>query len=451
MQVTETLAEGLKRQFKIVLPATDIDSKVEGRLRQLSSSVRIPGFRPGKVPIAMMKQRYGQSVMGEVLEEAVQDSSNRALADRGLRPATQPKVQVTSFAEGSDLEYTLAIELMPEITPTDFAKLEVDKPKADVGEEEVQKALDGLAARRQSSKPVVEERPARAADILVIDFLGRLGGEEFAGGKGEDHSLKLGSGSFIPGFEDQLVGAKAGETREVTVSFPAEYHAADLAGKEAVFTVTVKELREPEAATVDEDFAKQLGFEELQGLRDAIKAQIEQEYSAAARLKVKRDLLDKLADSHDFPVPETLVEGEFEAIWKQVEQAKEKGQLEDEDKNKSDDELKAEYRGIAERRVRLGLLLAEVGRTNNIKISDDEVRRALFDEARRYPGQERQVLEFYKKNPGAVESLKAPIYEDKVIDFILEMAKVNERTVTPEELLAEEAETPAGEGKKRKA
>jgi trigger factor len=451
MQVTETLAEGLKRQFKIVLPATDIDSKVEGRLRQLSSSVRIPGFRPGKVPIAMMKQRYGQSVMGEVLEEAVQDSSNRALADRGLRPATQPKVQVTSFAEGSDLEYTLAIELMPEITPTDFAKLEVDKPKADVGEEEVQKALDGLAARRQSSKPVVEERPARADDILVIDFLGRLGGEEFAGGKGEDHSLKLGSGSFIPGFEDQLVGAKAGETREVTVSFPAEYHAADLAGKEAVFTVTVKELREPEAATVDEDFAKQLGFEELQGLRDAIKAQIEQEYSAAARLKVKRDLLDKLADSHDFPVPETLVEGEFEAIWKQVEQAKEKGQLEDEDKNKSDDELKAEYRGIAERRVRLGLLLAEVGRTNNIKISDDEVRRALFDEARRYPGQERQVLEFYKKNPGAVESLKAPIYEDKVIDFILEMAKVNERTVTPEELLAEEAETPAGEGKKRKA
>jgi trigger factor len=451
MQVTETLAEGLKRQFKIVLPATDIDSKVEGRLRQLSSSVRIPGFRPGKVPIAMMKQRYGQSVMGEVLEEAVQDSSNRALADRGLRPATQPKVQVTSFAEGSDLEYTLAIELMPEITPTDFAKLEVDKPKADVGEEEVQKALDGLAARRQSSKPVVEERPARADDILVIDFLGRLGGEEFAGGKGEDHSLKLGSGSFIPGFEDQLVGAKAGETREVTVSFPAEYHAADLAGKEAVFTVTVKELREPEAATVDEDFAKQLGFEELQGLRDAIKAQIEQEYSAAARLKVKRDLLDKLADSHDFPVPETLVEGEFEAIWKQVEQAKEKGQLEDEDKNKSDDELKAEYRGIAERRVRLGLLLAEVGRTNNITISDDEVRRALFDEARRYPGQERQVLEFYKKNPGAVESLKAPIYEDKVIDFILEMAKVNERTVTPEELLAEEAETPAGEGKKRKA
>ena len=451
MQVTETLAEGLKRQFKIVLPATDIDSKVEGRLRQLSSSVRIPGFRPGKVPIAMMKQRYGQSVMGEVLEEAVQDSSNRALADRGLRPATQPKVQVTSFAEGSDLEYTLAIELMPEITPTDFAKLEVDKPKADVGEEEVQKALDGLAARRQSSKPVVEERPARADDILVIDFLGRLGGEEFAGGKGEDHSLKLGSGSFIPGFEDQLVGAKAGETREVTVSFPAEYHAADLAGKEAVFTVTVKELREPEAATVDEDFAKQLGFEELQGLRDAIKAQIEQEYSAAARLKVKRDLLDKLADSHDFPVPETLVEGEFEAIWKQVEQAKEKGQLEDEDKNKSDDELKAEYRGIAERRVRLGLLLAEVGRTNNIKISDDEVRRALFEEARRYPGQERQVLEFYKKNPGAVESLKAPIYEDKVIDFILEMAKVNERTVTPEELLAEEAETPAGEGKKRKA
>ena len=451
MQVTETLAEGLKRQFKIVLPATDIDSKVEGRLRQLSSTVRIPGFRPGKVPLSMMKKRYGQSVMGEVLEEAVQDSSNRALADRGLRPATQPKVEVTSFSEGADLEYTLAIELMPEITPTDFAKIEVDRPKAEVSEDEVQKALERLASRRQGSKPVAEERPAKTDDILVIDFLGRLGEEEFPGGKGEDYQLKLGSSTFIPGFEDQLIGAKAGEVREVKVTFPAEYHAADLAGKEASFTVTVKELREPDETRVDEDFAKQLGFEELQGLRDAVKAQIEQEYGSASRLKVKRALLDKLADAHDFPVPETLVEGEFDAIWKQVEAAKEKGQLEEEDKDKSDDELKAEYRGIAERRVRLGLLLAEVGRTNNIKISDDEVRRALFEEARRYPGQERQVLEFYKKNPGAVESLKAPIYEDKVIDFILEMAKVNERTVSPEELLAEEAETPAGEGKKRKA
>jgi trigger factor len=451
MQVTETLAEGLKRQFKIVLPATDIDSKVEGRLRQLSSTVRIPGFRPGKVPLSMMKKRYGQSVMGEVLEEAVQDSSNRALADRGLRPATQPKVEVTSFAEGSDLEYTLAIELMPEITPTDFAKIEVDKPKAEVSDDEVQKALDRLAARRENSKPVTEERPARSGDILVIDFVGRIGGEEFAGGKGEGYSLKLGSATFIPGFEDQLIGAKPGETRDVTVNFPADYGAEDLAGKEAVFAVEVKEMREPEETRINEEFAKQLGFEELQGLRDAVKSQIEQEYGAASRLKVKRALLDKLADSHDFAVPETLVEGEFDAIWKQVAQAKEEGKLEDEDKDKSEEELKTEYRGIAERRVRLGLLLAEVGRTNNIKINDDEVRRALFEEARRYPGQERQVLEFYKKNPGAVESLKAPIYEDKVIDFILEMAKVNERTVSPEELLAEEAETPAGDGKKRKA
>ena len=451
MQVTETLAEGLKRQFKIVLPATDIDSKVESKLKQISSTVKIPGFRPGKVPLAMMKQRYGQSVMGEVLEEAVQVSSNQALADRGLRAATQPKIEVTSFAEGTDLEYTLAIELMPEITPTDFGKIEIDRPKAEASEEEVHKAVERLASRRQNSKPVTEERPGGKDDILVIDFVGRIDGEEFAGGKGEDYQLKLGSNTFIPGFEDQLIGAKVGEVREVTVSFPSDYRAEELAGKAAVFTVTVKELREPEETKVDDEFAKQLGFDELQGLKDAIKAQIEQEYGAASRLKVKRTLLDKLADSHDFPVPESLVEGEFEAIWKQVAEAKEKGALEAEDKDKSEEELKTEYRGIAERRVRLGLLLAEVGRTNNIKITDEEVRRALFDEARRYPGQERQVLEFYRKHPSAVEGLKAPIYEDKVIDFILEMAKVNERVVTPEELLAEDAEGATGEDKKRKA
>jgi trigger factor len=450
MQVTETLAEGLKRQFKIVLPATDIDSKVEGRLRQLSTTVKIPGFRPGKVPLAMMKKRYGSSVMGEVLEQAVQDSSNQALADRGLRPATQPKIEVTSFAEGTDLEYTMAIELLPEIAPMDFGKIELDRPKAEASEDEVQKALERLASQRQGSKPVAEERPAQSGDILVIDFVGRVDGEEFAGGKGEDHSLTLGSNSFIPGFEDQLIGAKPGETREVTVKFPDEYRAEALAGKDASFTVTVKELREPEPAKLDEDFAKQIGFEAMQGLRDAVKAQIEQEYGSASRLKVKRQLLDRLAEAHDFPVPESMVDGEYEAIWKQVSEAREQGKLDEDDKNKSEDELKAEYRGIAERRVRLGLLLAEVGRANNIKITDEEVRRALFEEARRYPGQERQVLEFYRKTPAAMESLKAPIYEEKVIDFILEIVKVNDRVVSPEELFAEDEESSA-DGKIRKA
>jgi trigger factor len=450
MQVTETLAEGLKRQFKIVLPATDIDSKVEGRLRQLSTTVKIPGFRPGKVPLAMMKKRYGSSVMGEVLEQAVQDSSNQALADRGLRPATQPKIEVTSFAEGTDLEYTMAIELLPEIAPMDFGKIELDRPKAEASEDEVQKALERLASQRQGSKPVAEERPAQSGDILVIDFVGRVDGEEFAGGKGEDHSLTLGSNSFIPGFEDQLIGAKPGETREVTVKFPDEYRAEALAGKDASFTVTVKELREPEPAKLDEDFAKQIGFEAMQGLRDAVKAQIEQEYGSASRLKVKRQLLDRLAEAHDFPVPDSMVDGEYEAIWKQVSEAREQGKLDEDDKNKSEDELKAEYRGIAERRVRLGLLLAEVGRANNIKITDEEVRRALFEEARRYPGQERQVLEFYRKTPAAMESLKAPIYEEKVIDFILEIAKVNDRVVSPEELFAEDEESSA-DGKIRKA
>jgi trigger factor len=345
----------------------------------------------------------------------------------------------------------MAIELMPEITPTDFAKLEVERPKAEASEEEVQKAIDRLAAQRPGSKPVAEERPAQSGDILVIDFVGRVGDEEFPGGKGEDYSLTLGSGSFIPGFEDQLIGAKPGETREVTVKFPDEYRAEQLAGKDASFTVSVKELRETEPTKIDDEFAKQLGFEALAGLHDAVKSQIEQEYGSASRLKVKRALLDKLADAHNFPVPDSMVDGEFDAIWKQVAEAREQGKLDDEDKEKSEDELKSEYRGIAERRVRLGLLLAEVGRTNNIKITDEEVRRALFEEARRYPGQERQVLEFYRKNPGAMEGLKAPIYEDKVIDFILEIAKVNDRVVSPEELFAEDEDESSGEAKKRKA
>ena len=443
MQVTETLAEGLKRQFVVKLPAQELDQKLDQRLRQLSATMRLPGFRPGKVPLPLLKKRYGGSVMGEILEQAVQDSSSRALAERGLRPATMPKIEITAFGEGTDLEYTLALELLPDIKPIDFATLDLERLKAEVSDETVEQTVERMRERAKRTEPVDPPRPAATGDVVVIDFEGRVDGELFAGGEAKDFPLELGSNRFIPGFEEQLVGAGAGEARTVEVSFPADYPAENLAGKAASFAVTVKEVRAPVLAALDDAFAKATGFDTLEALRKAVREQIERDYASAARMKLKRQLLDKLAEAHHFTVPDGMVDGEFEGIWKQVQQAKEKGALEPEQAAKSEDELKAEYRGIAERRVRLGLLLSEVGRLNNIQVNEDELKRAVIDEARRYPGQERQVIEHYRKNREAMDDLRAPIFEEKVVDFIVELAKVNERAVTPTELFADDDEAPA--------
>ena len=443
MQVTETLAEGLKRQFKVTLPAQELDQKLDQRLRQLGATARLPGFRPGKVPLPLLKKRYGGSLLGEILEQAVQDSSSRAMAERGLRAATMPKIEITAFAEGKDLEYTLALELLPEIQPIDFSTLQLERLKVDVTDEEVDKSVERIHERSRRNEPVDPPRPAASGDTVMIDFEGKVDGEVFPGGEAKDFPLELGSGRFIPGFEDQLVGAGTGENRTVTVTFPTDYPAEKLAGKDAAFAVTIKEVRAPVTVPLDDEFAKTLGVENVETLRRSVREQIERDYAGAARMKLKRALLDKLAEAHHFTVPDGMIEGEFESIWKQASEAKERGMLEPELAAKSEDELKAEYRGIAERRVRLGLLLSEVGRLNNIQVSEDELKRAMIEEARRYPGQERQVIEHFRKNRDAMDGLRAPIFEEKVVDFIVEMATVSDRKVTSAELFAEEDDKPA--------
>lgn len=437
MQVTETLSEGLKREFTVVVSAADLETKVSGKLKDLAGRVRLPGFRPGKAPVALLRKTYGRAVLGEVLEETVSSATQQTLEERSVRPALQPKIEVKSFDEGKDLEYTIAVEVMPEFEPGDFRSVKLEKLVAEVSDDEVQKRLDALAEQMKSFAEVAEGQEAKTGDALTIDFKGSIDGEAFAGGSGTDFELVLGSGSFIPGFEAQLEGARKGDERIVEVSFPEDYGHKPVAGKKASFEVEVKQVRAPLPTAVDEELAKKLGLESLDELRRTVRQQIERDYAGLTRTRLKRGLLDALASSHDFPVPPGLVETEFANIWKQVEQERERQKAAGEtpEPAKPEDEEKAEYRVIAERRVRLGLLLAEVGQRNNVTVSQDEVNRAMAEQARRFPGQERQLFEYFQKDPQAQAALRAPILEEKVCDFILEMAEVSERKVPVEELM----------------
>jgi trigger factor len=437
MQVKETNNEGLKRAFNVVIAARELEEKLDHRLSEVGKSVRIPGFRPGKVPTKVLKQRFGSQVMGEVVENAVHDSSSQALQERGLQPAMQPKIEITSFEEGGDLEYTMEVELMPEFETMDFAKLDLERIKIEVPDSEVDEALERLAEQRKETKPLEKARPAQKGDVLVIDFAGAVDGEALPGMAGEDHHLELGSNRFVEGFEDQLIGIEQGDETEVKVTFPNEYVNDKLAGKEAVFQVKVKDILGTEPRPIDDELAKSLGEENLQSLKQRVREQIEQDYQQYARSRMKRELLDKLAENHNFPVPEGMVDTEFEAIWPQVEEDMKKGRLDPDDSDKDEETLKAEYRDIAERRVRLGLLLSEVGRQNNIDVSQDELNRALMQEVQRYPGQEREVIEYYQKNPQAQANLRAPVYEEKVVDFISELAQIKERTMSTDEIREE--------------
>ncbi len=437
MQITETRNDGLKREYKVVVSAQDIKSKVDDRLAELGRTARLPGFRPGKVPMPVLKKRYGPAVLGEVLERAVSDSSSQAMLERGLRPAMQPKVDITAFAEGADLEYTLALELLPDVKPMNFADLQLERLKVAADEAEVTKALERMAVDYRGSKKVEEGRPARNGDILVIDFAGKVDGVEFSGGSAKDHRLELGSNAFIAGFEEQLIGHIVGDKVEANVTFPKEYVNAELAGKPAVFAVEIKEIHEPDAINLDEGLAKKMGFDDLETLRKAARDQMEREYARMARARLKRELLDRLAEKHDFPAPQGMVDLEFAAIWRNVEAERQRGTSDPSIAGKTDDEIKAEFRVIAERRVRLGLLLSEVGRLNNIQVTQDEVNRVMMEEARRFPGQERKVFEYFRKNPEAAAQLRAPLFEDKVVDFIIEMAKVTDRPVAIDELMRE--------------
>lgn len=440
MDVTETLSDGLKHEFKVVVPAGEIDERIGDRLEEIRKTVRMPGFRPGKVPAKLVRKQYEKAILGEILEDTVNTTSQQALADRGVRPAMQPRIEIEEFAEGQGLSYKMAVEVLPEIEPGDLSTLQLTRLQAEVSDDMVNESLDRLAGQQKSYAELDEPRPAEMGDALVIDFTGRLDGEAFEGGSGQGFLLELGSGRFIPGFEDQLVGAGAGDNRTVEATFPEGYPRQDLVGKTATFDVEVKEVRVPKPIEVDEDFAKSLGLDSLDALRDAMRQRLQQEYEQASRFRMKRQLLDLLAEQHHFEVPPGMIDQEFQTIWHQLEHEMEDRKTTFEEEGKSEEEMREEYRRIAERRVRLGLLLSEIGRLNNVTVPQEDVNRAIIEQARRYPGQEKEVFEFYKNNPQAMFELRAPLFEDRVVDFVIELAQVEDKSVSAEELMRDPEE-----------
>lgn len=442
MQVTETLNEGLKRELRITIPAGDLDSRLNDRLTDLKDRVRIRGFRPGKVPLAHLKRVYGRSVMAEVVEQAVNETSQKAITDRDERPAYQPQIALTEdkdeiekILEGkADLAFSMSFEVLPPVEMPDFSKIKIEKEVAKVEDSMVDEAIARIAEQNRPFEPRKAGEKSESGDRLTIDYLGKIDGVPFEGGADQDAQIQLGSGSFIPGFEEQLTGVTAGSDIVVKVTFPEQYPAENLAGKEAEFEVKVKEVSAPGAVKIDDEFAKSLGMESLDKVKEAVREQISKDFEAASRRKVKRQLLDALDEACKMELPEKLVDSEFEAIWQQVTQDLERSGRTFADEGTSEDEAKADYRKIAERRVRLGLLLADIGDKNEIKVTDEELNRALVDRVRQFPGQEQVVWEYYQKNPGALAELRAPIFEEKVVDFILELAKVTEKPVSREEL-----------------
>jgi trigger factor len=436
MHVTETLAEGLKRGFKVVVPAIDMGSRISSRFEQVRGEAQLPGFRPGKVPLKVVKQRFGQSVLSEVLQGAVEESTSKLLSERNLKPALTPKVEIKAFAEGKDLEYDVSLEILPEIGAVDFSTIEIERLTAEPAEDEIEKSLLRLAEDNRRWQPVTSDRATVKGDLLEVDYIGTAGGKKFDGSEGTDAKVEIGAAGVLAGFADPLIGHKVGDTVDTTVTLPENFGDKTAAGKEAKFKVTIKKVHEQQAIAVDDAFAKTLGFDGLTPLRDALKDQMRKDLDRMTRTHMKRVLFDQLAERHVFPTPPGLVEQEFAHIWRQVEQAKSQGGLDAEDAKKSDDELKADYRKIAERRVRLGLLLSEVGKQNQVSVTAEELNRAVMDEARRYPGEERKVIEFYRNNAQARISLQAPIVEEKVVDHILGKAKLKERSVPAKELVA---------------
>ena len=441
MQVTETLSEGLKRGFDVVVPSAAIEDRRTAKLGEIGRQLKLPGFRPGKVPDRVIRQRYGTAVMAEVLEDSVNQATQQMLSERGLRPATQPKVDVKSLPEAADttkdLAFSVEVELLPDITPPDFATLSLTRLKAEPPAAQIDAALADIAARQKLFEPVAEARPAAVGETLTVDYTGRIDGTAFPGGAGTDVDIEVAGPNFIPGFTEQLEGMTPGETKTIDVTFPEDYGTKALAGKTAQFEIVAKALKTASIPPLDDALAEKIGFDTLEDLRGALTRQMQREYDGMSRMRIKRDLLDRLSKQAEFPVPPSMVENEFNQIWARVEADQKAGKLDAEDRGKDEDTLKGEYRAIAERRVRLGLLLAEIGRTQGVQVTAEEMTRALRAEASRYSGQEAMVMEYFRKNPEAAEQFRGPIYEDKVVDYILDQATVDERTVTPEELAAD--------------
>lgn len=444
MQIVEKSVEGLSRVYGVTVPAALLAEKVEARIAEITPTLNIKGFRPGKVPAGHVRRMFGKSLMSEIVEQTINETTQKVLTDNNLRPAGEPDLRpegdIQDVVEGrTDLAYEIALEVIPEFVPADFSEISLKRPIYEPTEEEVSEALAELAESSKTYEPRKGKTvKSKDGDQLLIDFVGRVDGEAFEGGGAEDATLTLGSGQFIPGFEEQLVGAKPGDEVLVKVTFPAEYQAAQLAGKDAEFTVQVKEVRAPKASKADDALAERLGIENLEKLKELLRSNLQSQFAGATRFKLKRALLDILDERHDFLLPPRMVEAEFSQIWDQVQQDKTAGGLPPEDSDKSDAQLEVEYRKIAERRVRLGLVLAEVGRINNVQVTEQELAEAMRAEAMRYGPQAQQIFDFLRQNPSAQSQIRAPIFEEKVVDLIVSRAKVEDEKVSKEDLLRED-------------
>ncbi len=433
MQVTETLNEGLKRGYEIVIPAAELETKVNEKIEAARADFQMKGFRKGKAPLALMKKMFGQSVLGEALQETVDAAVSAQFEKTGDRSAAQPEIKMTNeeWKEGDDVAVSVSYECLPEVPEGDFSSIELERLVVQADDESIQEALDNIAKSTQNFEKRRKGSKAKDGDQVVIDFLGKVDDVAFEGGQADDYPLVLGSNSFIPGFEEQLVGAKEGDEIEVKVTFPAEYQAENLKGKDAVFTCNIKAVNEPKPAEIDDELAKRYGADDLDGLKKQISERLADEYKGAARTVIKRGLMDKLDGMFDFELPPSLVEAEAGSIahtlWHDENpdvQGHDHPEIETTDEHKT----------LATRRVRLGLLLAELGNKNEITVSDEEMQRAMFEAARQYPGQEREFFDFIQKNEQAQQQMRAPLYEDKVVDYILELAQVTDKPVTKEEL-----------------
>ena len=443
MAVTQTLSEGLKREFEVVITNSEINKLVEKKLENIAKEANIPGFRPGKVPVSVIKNRFGKEVIGEVVRESVDSATKDTMEKNKLTPSSQPKIEIVSFEEGKDLRAKLLVEIMPEFEIPDLSTLEIVKPVVKVSDKDINEAVQKIAKENVGTKEIIKDRPAKKGDTVVIDFIGKVDGKPFEGGEAKGHNLKLGSNTFIPGFEDGLIGAQKGKTTFVNVTFPKNYQAKNLAGKEAVFETKVNEIKEDVEITINDDFAKTLGMNGLDELKKAVSEQISKQHDQVSRDKAKRQILDKLAETVSFDLPETLEKEEYKNICSAMNPNSKPDPTQSEkldpepDKGMSKEE-KLDAAEIAKRRVRLGLLLSEIGRKNNIKVDDEDTRNAMMKEIQKYPGQEKQIMDYLKNNPEAQQQLSGPIFEDKIIDFILELANVKEKIVSVEELYKED-------------
>jgi len=446
MQVTETLNEGLKHEFKINVPASDLDAKAGAKLVDMKDKVRLNGFRPGKVPVAHLKKVYGRSVMAETIDQTIRDTNTQIFTDRGFRLAGEPKItmpteekEVEELLSGkTDLTYTVAIEVVPQIQLADFKTFSVEKPVVDVSDADVDDAIKRIAEGSRPYTAKGEDGKAEKGDRVTISFTGRINGEPFEGGTGEGIQVVIGAGQFIPGFEDELTGIGANETRTLKVAFPKNYLNDKLAGQPAEFETTATLIEAPGETVIDEDFAKSLGLESLDKLKEAARERLTAEFAGATRQRVKRALLDRLDEAHQFEAPPSLVGEEFNLMWNSIKAEMDSSNKTFADENTTEEAAKEEYTKIADRRVRLGLVLSEIGEKNKITVTDDEVSRAVIERARQMPGREKEVWDYYRSNAQALAQLRAPIYEDKVVDFILELANVTEKKVTKDELFKDE-------------